>query len=107
MGYNIDLRKKFQDYFNELEGFGLRSERFHEEFESGIMRERRIIEWLESAYLRGARDMAQDSVDTLYDYATSLAGIEEIIHTREQSFDAAGDALMVYYTKVLDNAETL
>ena len=107
MGYNIDLRKKFKDYFNELEGFGLRSERFYTEFEAGIMREKRILEWLEAAYLQGARDMAQDTLETLGDYATFVAGIEEVVYTREQAYDAAGDSLMVYYTKVLDNAETL
>ena len=107
MGKNIDLKAKFQEYFNQLEGYGLRSERFYEEFESGIMREKRIIEWLEVAYLRGARDMAQDTLATLGDYACAVSGLEAKMIKPEEVYDCAHDNLMVYYTKVLDNAETL
>ena len=107
MGKNIDLKSKFQDYFNELEGFGLRSERFYEEFESGVMREKRILEWLEAAYLQGARDMAQDTVETLGDYACAVSGCKPEVIKPEEVYDRAQNSLMVYYTKVLDDAETL
>lgn len=107
MGKNINLREKFREYFNQQEGNGLRSERFYEEFESGMIREKRIIEWLEVAYLRGARDMAQDTLDTLGDYACAVAGLEAKMIKPEEVYDCAYDNLMVYYTKVLDNAETL
>lgn len=103
MGKNINLKAKFKDYFNELEGYSFRSERFYAEFESGIMREKRILEWLEAAYLRGAQDMAQDTLDTLGDYATAVAGIDEPKRTPTEGYDAAHESLMVYYTKVLDN----
>lgn len=106
MGQNIDLKAKFNEYFNELEGFSLRSERFYEEFESGIMRGGRILEWLEAAYMRGAQDMAQDTLDTLGDYAAAVAGIEEprrFRFTPSECYDGVHQELMVYYTKVLDN----
>lgn len=106
MGYNIDLRKKFREYFNELEGYGLRSERFYGTLDTHTSKKDladSMTQWLEAAYLQGAHDMAQDTLDTLGDYATSLAGINEVVHTCEQSYDAAHDSLMVYYTKVLDN----
>lgn len=103
MGQNIDLKAKFNEYFNELEGFSLRSERFYEEFESGIMRGGRILEWLEAAYMRGAQDMAQDTLDTLGDYATAVSGIDQPLRTPSEGYDAAHESLMVYYTKVLDN----
>lgn len=105
MGANIDLNAKFLEYFNEIEGFSLRGERFYSEFESGSMSKESVLEWLKAAFLRGARDMAQDTVDTLGDYATALAGIDEVVYTREQAYDAAAESLMVYYTRVLDNSE--
>lgn len=58
MGVNIDLNAKFLEYFNEIEGFSLRGERFYSEFESGMSKES-VLEWLKAAYLRGANDMAQ------------------------------------------------
>jgi predicted transcriptional regulator len=41
----------FKDYFEEIENYCLRLERFHEEF-SAVPEERRqrMIEWLESAF---------------------------------------------------------
>ena len=107
MGKNIDLQEKFLEYFNEQEGYALRSERFYEEFESGMMREKRIIEWIKAAYLQGARDMAQDTVETLGDYACAVSGCKPEVIKPEEVYDRAQNSLMVYYTKVLDNAETL
>ena len=41
----------FDDYFEEVENFGMRLERFHEEFaEVPIERRQRMIEWLEAAF---------------------------------------------------------
>lgn len=50
------MNEKFLEYFHELQGFTTRSERFYEEFECGVMREKRIIEWMQAAYMRGAQD---------------------------------------------------
>ena len=102
---NIDLKAKFQDYFHDREGFALRSERFYDEFESGILREKRILMWLEAAFIQGARTMAQDTLDTLGDYATSVAGIDDECLTITQAFDAAKANLMIYYTQILQDAE--
>jgi len=102
---NIDLKAKFQDYFHEQEGGALRSERFYDEFQCGILREKRILMWMEAAFIQGARTMAQDTVDTLGDYATSVAGIEDECLTIEQAFDAAKANLMTYYTQILQDAE--
>ena len=113
MGQNIDLTQKFLEYFNELEGFGLRSERLDDDLSwivhnpncTSSKRIEIITKWIKAAYFRGARDMAQDTVDTLRDYATAVAGIDEVVYTREAAYDAAAESLMVYYTKVLDDAE--
>lgn len=43
--------KNFDDYFEEIEGFCLRLERFHEEFsEVPMERRERMIEWLRAAF---------------------------------------------------------
>lgn len=92
MGKNIDLKAKFKEYFNQPgQPEGL------------------VIKWLEAgleaAYLQGARDMAQDTLNTLGDYACAVAGLEAKLIKPEEVYDCAYDSLMVYYTKVLDNAE--
>jgi hypothetical protein len=107
MSKNIDLKEKFQQYFHEQERFGLRSERFYADIESQRTIEDAIVltKWLEAAFIQGARAMAQDTVDTLRDYATSVAGINEVCYTREQAFDASADNLMTYYTQILQDTE--
>lgn len=105
--YNIDLKEKFQQYFHEQEGFGMRSERFYVDIESQRLKEDAVlmIKWLEAAFIQGARTMAQDTVDTLRDYATAVAGINEVRYTCEQAFDASADNLMTYYTEILQAVE--
>ena len=98
---NIDLKEKFQQYFHELEGFGLRSERFYADMQDAEA----MTKWLEAAFVQGARTMAQDTVDTLRDYATAVAGIDDVWYTREKAFDASADNLMTYYTQILQVAE--
>ena len=100
---NLDLNAEFREYIDELEGFTLRSERFYAEFEAGIMREKRILEWMEAAYIAGAREMAQETLDILGDYACACAGLEPELIKPEEVYDRAHSNLMVYYTKVLDN----
>ena len=88
----IDLKEEFRKYFDELEGNGIRSERFYDE--------------REAAYIAGARAMAQDTLDTLGDYACACAGLEPELIKPETVYDRAEHSLQVYYTKILDNAES-
>ena len=49
-----DLERKFHEYFNELERFSLRSERFADDVKRAdfmVMRE-----WMKSAYTQGCYD---------------------------------------------------
>ena len=105
---NINLDEKFWEYFHEQEGFGLRSERFYDSLEafsnqSALAASMKL--WLQAAFVQGARVMAQDTVDTLRDYGTAVAGIDAVCYTSEQAFDAAADNLMVYYTQILKDAK--
>ena len=105
---NINLNTKFQQYFHEQEGFGLRSERFYDSLEAFSNKPALTASmklWLEAAFIQGARTMALDTVDTLRDYATAVAGIDEVCYTSEQAFDAAAENLMLYYTQILQDAE--
>jgi len=111
MGKNIDLKEKFLEYFNEQEGYCLRSERLYDDltiivsnpFCTSTRRMEIITKWLEAAYRQGARDMAQDTLDTLGDYACALAGLEPEVIKPEEVYDRAHANLMTYYTKVLDD----
>jgi hypothetical protein len=105
MSQNINLKQKFQEYFNEQESFSLRSERFFEEYSSGQMNQQRMMQWLEAAFIQGARTMAQDTVDTLRDYGTAVAGVKSPQRTPTECYDAAADSLMVYFTRILQDAE--
>jgi len=52
--------EKFEDYFEETEGFGERGERFFWEFEEiPIERRRRMVEWLRAAFECG-REMNEE-----------------------------------------------
>lgn len=105
--YKIDLKKKFEEYFHESEGFGLRSERFYADIESQRHKEdyEVMTAWLEAAFIQGARSMAQDTVDTLRDYATAVVGIDDVWFTRTKAFDIAADNLMTYYSQILQDTE--
>jgi len=100
---NID--RGFDTYLGELEGHSTRACRLYAEVEAGIMTEQRIVEWMRAAYQQGARDIAQDTVDTLGDYACAMAGFPEVVYTHEAAFDVAKDSLMTYYTQVLDESK--
>ncbi len=86
---NLNLKAEFREYY--LESFANRP--------TGIYHE------LEAAYIAGAREMAQDTLDTLGDYACACAGLEPELIKPEEVYDRAEHSLQVYYTKILDNAE--
>jgi hypothetical protein len=96
---NIDLKKKFEEYFNERFSADLDAHRLSSE-DAAI-----VADWLEGAFIQGARAMAQDTVDTLRDYGTTCAGIEYPHFTQSKAFDIAADNLMTYYTQILRDAE--
>ena len=107
MGRKIDLKFKFNEYFMAPEGFSFRAERFYDAVESQRFAQDAtlMVKWLEAAFIEGCRTMAQDTLDTLGDYATSVAGIDELVYNRTQAFDAARENLMVYYTQILSDVE--
>jgi hypothetical protein len=59
---------------------------------------------LAEAYAAGARAMAQDTLDTLGDYACAVAGLEGS-NTPSECYDKAHASLHVYYTRVLNDFE--
>lgn len=104
MSQVIDLDKCFDDWFNELEVFGLRSERFFDsldQFKSKEGLQANLIIWLKAAYLHGVQVAAQDSVETLLDYATACAGLEPKLSTLEEDYDRSAKELNIYWCDVL------
>jgi len=100
----LDLKEAYKQYIYEPEGFALRTERFRAEFEAGMSVER-MEQWLEAAFIQGARAMAQDTLDTLLDYGTACAGVEKDKYSLTDCFDKAHANLHIYYTQVLQDAE--
>lgn len=98
-----NLKDKFQDYLNEIEGFSLRSERFAEDVEVGDRVQ--LQKWLEAAFMQGARVLAQDTLETLQDYGTAVAGLNEPVSTPTRSYDAVAENLTAYYATVLGETQ--
>lgn len=108
MSQVIDLDKRFDDWFNKQEGFGLRSERFYTsliEFNTREAQAASMLLWLKAAYLHGIRVAAHDSVATLGDYATACAGLDAELTTATQCYDNSADALGYYWTLVFEGKE--
>lgn len=52
----------FTDWFDEIENYGMRSERFHDEFSAlDYVKRQRMIEWLQAAWYcaREQRDVSE------------------------------------------------
>jgi hypothetical protein len=63
---NIDLEQRFNQYFNELESYALRSERFyHDYYHSDGSNPEIMVRWLRAAFVEGARVMAEHTVDVV------------------------------------------
>ena len=96
-------KTKFDEWFNESEGFALRSERL--EYELGFWVGRAVpaehmqgvTSWMRAAYAQGCRDTAQDTLDTLGDYACATSGLDPEVLTPEQVYERAQQALAAYY----------
>lgn len=97
----MDLNEKFDNYFHELEGFGMRSERFYAEFQGNSNLAISMHQWLKSAYMQGCRDMAQDTVYTLLTYGTAVAGLDEVCYNSTQAYDTAAESLTEYYKQII------
>ena len=99
----IDLNDAFMEYFHEQEGYALRSERFSDDaqMQDSDRRERLLVMWMEACFIAGARTMAQDTLDTLGDYATATSGLPQETMTPSERFDRVHQELMVYFAKVL------
>jgi hypothetical protein len=96
MTKQYDPKEGFQSYLNEIENYGMRWERLYAEFNAG-MSHKRLEEWLEAAYKCGARDMANDTLDTLRIYGTAVAGLNDKLYNGTEAFDRSADNLEDYY----------
>ena len=100
---NLDINEAFEKFFHELEGHSLRSERFYDDCEiSDEQNRHRIMTlWAKELFNAGARAIAKDTLETLDDYATSMAGVDAVRYNLTEAFDIAAVDLHVYYNKIL------
>lgn len=102
----INLEDEFNSWFNEIESFGLRSERFYQELNLYCTRENQaelMLSWLKVAYLHGVKTAAQDSVKTLVEYSTAVEGVDSYCkdYTMSGAFYTVAENLDVYWQDVL------
>ena len=88
MGTVFDKDKAFEGFFYQQEGFHLLAERCYDEimYLRGTKREQMIKAWMQYAFEAGAKAMADDTLNTLLDYGTAVAGLEYkfILNSREK-----------------------
>jgi hypothetical protein len=97
----IDLDVAFDNYFNQVEGFALRGERFLDD--AAVANPSVMIEWLKAAYKAGAHTMARDTYATLLDYGTAVAGLDAEPMTPTESFDSSAENLKSYYVDLFED----
>ena len=100
----IDIDAKLQEWFQEQEGYSLRSERFYDsldQFTNKAALASSLVRWLEAAYFHGIKTAAHESSDTLLDYATTLAGCHPESKTPTAAYDEAAKSLIEYWKEVL------
>ena len=104
MGKAFEVGQAFTQYWNTQEGHHLMAERCVAEIvqATGYEQITLIRAWMEYAFVAGAKAMADDTVDTLLDYGTAVAGLGTDITELSQVYDAAANSLTDYYAEVLN-----
>lgn len=105
-----DLLKSFDEYFHELEGYGLRSERFYDDMRYAETahcknRDQLLKTWLRAAYLRGARQMAEDTDYILGTWGTAMAGIDWPKRNPTEAYDNTAENLREFYEDIFQETE--
>jgi hypothetical protein len=99
----MNIKESFDKYFHEPEGYSLRSERFYDDLLNAktnpMLGTRQhfhnMHKWIEAAYIKGCRDMAQETLGQIRKYdAESNIDLKTL-----------DGCLMVWYTKILQEAE--
>lgn len=104
----INLDNEFNSWFNAVEAFSLRSERFYEELNWCCTREgqsKLMLEWLKAAYLYGIKTAADDSVKTLQEYSTSLSSIDSFTYNPDEAYAACAVSLDMYWDDILKDSK--
>jgi hypothetical protein len=55
----------FFEWFHEVENYGMRSERFYEEFQT--LGPQRAVEWMQTAWRLGAESKSKDAIRNKFD----------------------------------------
>lgn len=86
----MEIKESFNKWFYE-NPYGLTGTRA--EYVTAI----NLIPMIRAAYEQGALDMAKDTIDTLGDYGTAVAGCPEVLITPTQKYDDVAKSLYAYY----------
>ena len=67
MNKQFDVESAFNQYFNKVESYGLRSERFFEDVKYAFVKDnpKALIEWMKASFVMGARAAAKECVEVV------------------------------------------
>jgi hypothetical protein len=95
----LDLNKSFKQWFytDKYSAYGgSRAEYVTTSYDATMA---------EAAYKEGAAKIGRDLYQTLLDYATAMAGIEDTKYNSSQAFEMAAQNILVYVERVLKQSE--
>jgi len=94
----LDLSATFKQWFytDKYSDYGSRAEYVTTSFDATMA---------EAAYKEGAAKMGRDLYETLLDYGTAMAGIEDTKYNYTEAFEMAAQNLLVYVERVLKQSE--
>lgn len=98
----FDTTKKFDEFWNAEEGFHLKSERCVQEiFQAQPYSQIQLLkQWMLVAYQQGCKDMAQDTLECLGDYAAAVSGLASIHHDASEVYCSVANSLDLYYEQI-------
>jgi hypothetical protein len=75
-----DTSNKFDQWWNQMEGFSLRAERFYDDVDSGDHAQ--LVRWLRAAYMQGVRDADAETAESLISLANLIAQPSQDIYNK-------------------------
>jgi hypothetical protein len=77
-----DVSRKFDQWWNQLEGFGLRSERFYADVDRADPAQ--LVQWLRAAYMQGAQDADTATAAALISIANQIVEPSQPVYNNQE-----------------------
>jgi hypothetical protein len=77
-----DVLNKFDQWWNQLEGFGLRSERFYADVDRADPAQ--LVQWLRAAYMQGVQDADTATAAALISIANQVVEPSQPVYNKQE-----------------------